>query len=108
VIWRNQATGTNDAIPTMRDLSTFAPTSPIASVAMANTAAAAPSMMAAQPAPVMPATTGVDLNVPSVFRQSPERMTPTLGADSSPQARNLLEKGTDYFEIPAFLRKQAD
>jgi cell division protein FtsZ len=108
VIWRNQSTGTNDAIPTMRDLSTFAPTSPIASVAMANTAAVATSMMAVPAAPVMPATTGVDLNVPSVFRQSPERMTPTLGADSSPQARNLLEKGTDYFEIPAFLRKQAD
>jgi cell division protein FtsZ len=108
VIWRNQATGTNDAIPTMRDLSTFAPSSPIASVAMANTAAA-PSMMAAQPAAVAPAASpAVDLNVPSVFRQSPERMTPTLGADSSPQARNLLEKGTDYFEIPAFLRKQAD
>jgi len=110
VIWRNQATGTNDAIPTMRDLSTFAPSSPIASVAMANTVAA-PAMNAnPQPVaqPAMTASPAVDLNVPSVFRQSPDRVPPTLGADSSPQARTLLEKGTDYFEIPAFLRKQAD
>lgn len=111
VIWRNQATGTNDAIPTMRDLSTFAPSSPIASVAMANTVAA-PAAMNTNPQPVaqpaMTASPAVDLNVPSVFRQSPDRVPPTLGADSSPQARTLLEKGTDYFEIPAFLRKQAD
>jgi cell division protein FtsZ len=31
-----------------------------------------------------------------------------LGADSSPQAKAMLEKGADYYEIPAFLRKQAD
>ena len=111
VIWRNQATGTHDAIPTMSDLGAFAPTSPIASVAMANTAAAMPQM---GNTPVMGNTASagpVDYSkyeVPSVFRQSPERATPTLGADSSPQARNLLDKGTDYFEIPAFLRRQAD
>ena len=111
VVWRNQATGTHDAIPTMTDLSAFAPTSPIATAAMVN-ANAAPQA-AAQVAPTAPATQSgpVDYSkfeVPSFFRQSPDRVAPTLGADSSPQARNLLEKGTEYFEIPAFLRKQAD
>ncbi len=108
VVWRNQATGTHDAIPTISDLGAFAPTSPIASAAMVNTAVApqAVAPATAMPAPVV--SPAVDYAVPSVFRQSPERQAPTLGADSSPQARALLEKGTDYFEIPAFLRKQAD
>jgi cell division protein FtsZ len=44
-----------------------------------------------------------------VFRSSRETTpAPTLGADSSPQAKTLLDKGADYYEIPAFLRKQAD
>lgn len=109
VVWRNQATGTHDAIPTISDLGAFAPTSPIATAAMVNAVSAAPQAVA--PAPAMPAQASapaVDYSIPSVFRQSPERAAPTLGADSSPQARALLEKGTDYFEIPAFLRKQAD
>ena len=108
VVWRNQATGTHDAIPTMVDLGSFAPSSPIASAVMANVNVAA---QAATPATDPATTEAVDyakFEVPSFFRQSPERVAPTLGADSSPQARNLLEKGTEYFEIPAFLRKQAD
>ncbi len=111
VVWRNQATGTHDAIPTMTDLSAFAPTSPIATAAMVNANTApqaatqvAPTAPAVQPGPVDYSK----FEVPSFFRQSPDRVAPTLGADSSPQARNLLEKGTEYFEIPAFLRKQAD
>ena len=108
VVWRNQATGTHDAIPTMVDLGSFAPSSPIASAAMANVHVAA---QAATPSVAQTSTEAVDyakFEVPSFFRQSPDRVAPTLGADSSPQARNLLEKGTEYFEIPAFLRKQAD
>ena len=108
VVWRNQATGTHDAIPTISDLGAFAPTSPIASAAMVNTAVAPQAVAPATAMPAPVASPAVDYAVPSVFRQSPERQAPTLGADSSPQARALLEKGTDYFEIPAFLRKQAD
>jgi cell division protein FtsZ len=66
----------------------------------------APSI-AAQPAP-----NGVDYSqydLPRVFRSSREATpAPTLGADSSPQAKTMLDKGADYYEIPAFLRKQAD
>jgi cell division protein FtsZ len=48
-------------------------------------------------------------DLPRVFRSSREATpTPTLGADSSPQAKTMLDKGADYYEIPAFLRKQAD
>jgi cell division protein FtsZ len=64
--------------------------------------------MAAQPA----ASSGVDYSkydLPRVFRNSREATSaPTLGADSSPQAKTMLDKGADYYEIPAFLRKQAD
>jgi cell division protein FtsZ len=107
-------------MPTMADLNTFAPTS--ASAAMSkvgldsagNTSAgmaltgsgATPSM--ATPA----ASSGVDYSqydLPRVFRSSREASpAPTLGADSSPQAKSMLDKGADYYEIPAFLRKQAD
>jgi cell division protein FtsZ len=48
-------------------------------------------------------------DLPRVFRSSREASAaPTLGADSSPQAKTMLDKGADYYEIPAFLRKQAD
>jgi hypothetical protein len=47
-------------------------------------------------------------DVPKVFRNSRDTVPPSLGADSSPQAKAMLEKGADYYEIPAFLRKQAD
>lgn len=119
VVWR-QATGTHDAIPTMADLNTFAPASASAafskvsmdsalntSAGMALTGAGSAPSMAAQPA-----AGGVDYSqydLPRVFRSSREATaTPTLGADSSPQAKTLLDKGADYYEIPAFLRKQAD
>jgi len=59
-----------------------------------------------------PASSGVDYSqydLPRVFRSSREATpAPTLGADSSPQAKSMLDKGADYYEIPAFLRKQAD
>jgi len=58
------------------------------------------------------ATSGVDYSqydLPRVFRSTREATpAPTLGADSSPQAKSMLDKGADYYEIPAFLRKQAD
>ncbi|MBU3607947.1 cell division protein FtsZ [Polynucleobacter nymphae] len=120
VVWR-QATGTSDAMPTMADLNTFAPTSASAamskvgldsavstSAGMALTGSGAAPSMAAQPA----ASGGVDYSqydLPRVFRSSRESTpAPTLGADSSPQAKSMLDKGADYYEIPAFLRKQAD
>ena len=120
VVWR-QATGTSDAMPTMADLNTFAPTSASAvmskvgldsavstSAGMALTGSGTAPSMAAQPA----TTSGVDYSqydLPRVFRSSREASpAPTLGADSSPQAKSMLDKGADYYEIPAFLRKQAD
>jgi cell division protein FtsZ len=120
VVWR-QATGTSDAMPTMADLNTFAPTSASAamskvgldsalstSAGMALTGASSAPSIAPQPA----AASGVDYSqydLPRVFRSSREATpAPTLGADSSPQAKSMLDKGADYYEIPAFLRKQAD
>jgi cell division protein FtsZ len=65
-----------------------------------------PSLVA-QPAP-----SGVDYSkydLPKVFRNPREATAaPVLGADSSPQAKTMLDKGADYYEIPALLRKQAD
>jgi cell division protein FtsZ len=78
-----------------------------ASAGMASMGSGATPLMAA-PA----ASSGVDYSqydLPRVFRSSREASpTPTLGADSSPQAKSMLDKGADYYEIPAFLRKQAD
>ena len=115
VVWR-QATGTHDAMPTMADLNSFAPASPSAAMSKVgldsavNTAASMP-MTGSSPA-IQPASAGVDYSqydLPRVFRNSREAApAPTLGADSSPQAKTMLDKGTDYYEIPAFLRKQAD
>ena len=115
VVWR-QATGTHDAMPTMADLNSFAPASPSAAMSKAgldsamNTSASMP-MTGSAPA-IQPASAGVDYSqydLPRVFRNSREAApAPTLGADSSPQAKTMLDKGTDFYEIPAFLRKQAD
>ncbi len=119
VVWR-QAIGTHDVIPTMADLNTFAPASASAAISkvsldsalntsagMALTGAAGAPSVAAQPA-----SSGVDYSqydLPRVFRSSRETTAaPTLGADSSPQVKTLLDKRADYYEIPAFLRKQAD
>jgi cell division protein FtsZ len=105
----------------MADLNTFAPASASAamskvgldsvmstSAGMALTGTGNAPSLAAQPA----ATSGVDYSqydLPRVFRSSREATpAPTLGADSSPQAKSMLDKGADYYEIPAFLRKQAD
>ena len=77
------------------------------SAGLAMTGAGSTPSIAAQPA-----TSGVDYSqydLPRVFRSSREAApAPTLGADSSPQAKSMLDKGADYYEIPAFLRKQAD
>jgi cell division protein FtsZ len=120
VIWR-KATGTHDAMPTMADLNSFAPSSPSAAMSMAgmdstisavgsgagiaSTGGNAFGAASAQPA-------GVDYSqydLPRVFRSRSEPTSaPSLGADSSPQAKTMLDKGADFYEIPAFLRKQAD
>jgi cell division protein FtsZ len=120
VIWR-KATGTHDAMPTMADLNSFAPSSPSAAMSMAgmdstisavgsgagmaSTGGNAFGAASAQPA-------GVDYSqydLPRVFRsRSESSAAPSLGADSSPQAKTMLDKGADFYEIPAFLRKQAD
>ena len=120
VIWR-KATGTHDAMPTMADLNSFAPSSPSAAMSMAGmdssisavgsgTGTASSSGNAFGAASSQPA--GVDYSkydLPRVFRpRSEQGSTPTLGADSSPQAKTMLDKGADFYEIPAFLRKQAD
>jgi len=120
VIWR-KATGTHDAMPTMADLNSFAPSSPSAAMSMAGmdssisavgsgTGAASSSSNAFGAASSQPA--GVDYSkydLPRVFRpRSEPSSAPTLGADSSPQAKSMLDKGADFYEIPAFLRKQAD
>jgi cell division protein FtsZ len=120
VIWR-KATGTHDAMPTMADLNSFAPSSPSAAMSMAGmdstisaagsgAGAASSSSNAFGAASAQPA--GVDYSkydLPRVFRSRSEPSSaPTLGADSSPQAKTMLDKGADFYEIPAFLRKQAD
>jgi cell division protein FtsZ len=120
VIWR-KATGTHDAMPTMADLNSFAPSSPSAAMSMAGmdssiSAAGSGAGMASSggnafgAASAQPA--GVDYSqydLPRVFRSRSEPTSaPTLGADSSPQAKTMLDKGADFYEIPAFLRKQAD
>jgi cell division protein FtsZ len=120
VIWR-KATGTHDAMPTMADLNSFAPSSPSAAMTMAgmdSTISAAGSGAGAASsgsntfgaASAQPA--GVDYSkydLPRVFRpRSEPSSAPSLGADSSPQAKTMLDKGADFYEIPAFLRKQAD
>ncbi|MDO9015053.1 MAG: cell division protein FtsZ [Polynucleobacter sp.] len=120
VIWR-KATGTHDAMPTMADLNSFAPSSPSAAMSMAGmdstisavgsgAGMASTSGNAFGAAPAQPA--GVDYSqydLPRVFRSRSEPSSaPTLGADSSPQAKTMLDKGADFYEIPAFLRKQAD
>jgi cell division protein FtsZ len=116
VVWR-QATGTNDAMPTMADLNSFAPASPSAAMSkvgmgsILGTSAAMAGGLSALPDQSAGAGS-VDYSqydLPRVFRSSREAApAPTLGADSSPQAKTMLDKGADYYEIPAFLRKQAD
>ncbi len=118
VIWR-QATGTHDAMPAITDLNSFAPTSASAAMSKVGLEASAsfanPELgNASTPGVAMAAAgrSGVDygdLDRPSVFRNARTGgAAPTLGPDSSPQAKTMLDKGTDYYEIPAFLRKQAD
>jgi len=116
VIWK--ATGTYDmAAPRMADLSTFGPTNPITSHAL-NVATTAFAPNQAAEGSVNFVDVGVTnpvsaseptIKAPAVMQRNPNRgATPSLGASSSPQAKSLLEKGADYYEIPAFLRNQAD
>jgi cell division protein FtsZ len=109
-------------MPAITDLNSFAPTSASAAMSKAGIEASSPSFASpdlgnanslGNPNGAMgSAGRGVDygeLDRPSVFRNARAGgAAPTLGADSSPQAKTMLDKGTDYYEIPAFLRKQAD
>lgn len=111
VIWHEtRATGTYDASPGMTTLQAFQPTSPIAAQALNNVTTGYASSIPTLGQAI--SETGVaegSSAMPAVLRQSPNRgAPPSLGASSSPQARNLLDKGTDFYDIPAFLRKQAD
>ena len=110
VIWRNtQATGTYDGAPMMANLSSFAPQSATATVAMANTAGNVSALGATEPAmPMGSASDYAKYDVPKVFRSNRESKEPRLGANSSPEAQAMMDKGADYYDIPAFLRKQAD
>jgi cell division protein FtsZ len=120
VIWR-KATGTHDAMPAMADLNSFAPSSPSAAMSMAGmdstiSAVGSGAGMASSSGNAFGAvpaqSAGVDYSkydLPRVFRSRSEPSSaPSLGADSSPQAKTMLDKGADFYEIPAFLRKQAD
>jgi len=91
-------------------LRVFQPTSPIATQALNNVTSGYASNMPTL-GQAMPETGSIETvsGIPSVLKPSPNRgPAPSLGASSSPQARSLLEKGTDFYDIPAFLRKQAD
>ena len=110
VIWREQATGTYNATPSMTALEAFKPTSPIATQALSNmNSSYGSSIPTMGQASSDIGTSDAVAGIPAVFKPSPNRgAAPNLGASSSPQARSLLEKGTDFYDIPAFLRKQAD
>jgi cell division protein FtsZ len=107
-------------MPTMADLNSFAPASASAVMskvgldsALSTSAGLAMTGLGNAPSVAsQPANSGVDYSqydLPRVFRSSRDASpAPTLGADSSPQAKTMLDKGADYYEIPAFLRKQAD
>jgi cell division protein FtsZ len=104
----------------MANLNQFAPSSASAAISQSIgtqvTAASGPSaatgvtaMQQTHSAPTPSAGSDYgSFETPAVFRNTRESSPQTLGADSSPQAKAMLEKGTDYYEIPAFLRKQAD
>ena len=110
VVWREQATGTYGGGSTMTDLKSFQPTSPIASVAMNHVSTGMANTSSTQMgAAVEPTYGNATLAMPSVIKSSPNRSAPaSLGASSSPQAKVMLDRGTDFYDIPAFLRKQAD
>jgi cell division protein FtsZ len=109
VYWRGEATGTYGGSP-ISDLGSFKPSSPIATQAMNTVTSAYVNTMPS--ATQMGAEVGfaeTSGGIPAVIRTSPNRGAPaSLGASSSPQAKTMLEKGTDFYDIPAFLRKQAD
>ncbi len=121
VIWR-KATGTHDAMPTMADLNSFAPSSPSAAMSMAGMDSSyfgsgfwrrdgfeLVAMHLALLQPSRPGSTIANMICRGYFGPVQSRASaPTLGADSSPQAKTMLDKGADFYEIPAFLRKQAD
>jgi cell division protein FtsZ len=110
VVWHNQATGTYGQMPKMVALNVFKPTRPITTATMHMVESGyAPSIPRMGQTSLESDVAETEASIPSVFRQFPNSIAPTgIGASSSPQAKTMLEKGTEIYDIPAFLRKQAD
>ena len=117
IVW-TKGTGTygpQSAVP-VTGLTEFAPVSPITINAIQATAAASFANLQSVPSYEMNIPVLSDPNQmnaqpsisPQVTRPNPSRGVGQLNAASSPQAKAMLEKGAEFFEIPAFLRKQAD
>jgi cell division protein FtsZ len=93
----------------MAILSSFSPHRATATVAMANTACNVSASGATEPAmPVGSASDYAKYDVPKVFRSNRESNEPRLGANSSPEAKAMMDKGADYYDKPHCLRKKAD
>jgi hypothetical protein len=77
ILWKLSPSVAACRIPTVADLNSFAPTNPS------------------------------EYDLPRVFRSTHEATPDTnLGTDKPIKTKSLLDKGADYYEIPAFLRKQ--
>lgn len=119
LVWHTGAgTGTygpQSSVP-LTTLETFAPVSPITVNTQSNmvTSSFANSQNAPSYENDIPAMSSMNagntvINLePQVTRPNPNRGVGQLNAASSPQAKAMLEKGAEFFDIPAFLRKQAD
>jgi cell division protein FtsZ len=118
IVWTNKATGTygpQSAVP-VTGLTEYAPVSPITVNAHQTMVASnfanqqsVPSYEMNIPVLSEPSQMNAQPSIsPQVTRPNPSRGAGQLGAASSPQAKAMLEKGAEFFEIPAFLRKQAD
>jgi cell division protein FtsZ len=117
IVW-TKGTGTygpQSAVPVTK-LTEFAPVSPITvnvkqtmgASNFANTQSA-PNYEMNIPVLSEPVQMNAQPNAsPQVTRPNPSRGVGQLNTASSPQAKAMLEKGAEFFEIPAFLRKQAD
>jgi cell division protein FtsZ len=117
IIW-TQGTGTygpQSAVP-VTGLTEFAPLSPItinSKLTMEASNFANPQSTPSLEMNIPTLSEATEINdqtssSPKVTRPNPSRGVGQLNAASSPQAKAMLEKGAEFFEIPAFLRKQAD
>ena len=115
LIW-HKATGTYGAQSAVRvtGLNDFAPVSPVAmntqsSMAVSSFANAQMASTFTEEIPTLrEANSSMSPTPLQVTRPNPNRGANQLGPASSPQAKAMIEKGTEFYEIPAFLRKQSD